>query len=209
MYAPAQGTGSELRDTPPSPPAPGANVKEYEYSQLPHKYWKRYQYAARFVRLVRSKTPKVTLYTKRAKCMLMENGPEADCEVVFYDGAKVNCTADGVRIIEQDGTSLTLQSSASMHHLSPGTQQLWQYVEDCRQRCQQLENLLTAAQDDCTQFSYFPVTVGRRPTPHTGDVERTPVATQQPNSLPSKVVDQSPTFTQPSPGTVSEHISIT
>ena len=40
----------------------------------------------RFVKLVRSKTPKVTLYTQRAKCMLMENGPNADFEAVFYDG---------------------------------------------------------------------------------------------------------------------------
>jgi len=41
----------------------------------------------RFVKLVRSKTPKVTLYTQRCKCMLMENGPDnADFEAVFYDG---------------------------------------------------------------------------------------------------------------------------
>ena len=40
----------------------------------------------RFVNLVRSKTPKVTMYTKRAKCMLMENSPTADFEVIFYDG---------------------------------------------------------------------------------------------------------------------------
>ena len=35
---------------------------------------------------MRSKTPKVTLNTQRAKCMLMENGPDADFEAVFYDG---------------------------------------------------------------------------------------------------------------------------
>ena len=50
------------------------------------KYWKKYQYASKFVQLVKSKTPKVTLYTKYAKCMLMENSPDADLEVCFYDG---------------------------------------------------------------------------------------------------------------------------
>lgn len=50
------------------------------------KYWKKYQYASKFVQLVKSKTPKVTLYTKHAKVMLMENAPNADLEVCFYDG---------------------------------------------------------------------------------------------------------------------------
>lgn len=50
------------------------------------KYWKKYQYASKFVQLVKSKTPKVTLYTKYAKVMLMENSPTADLEVCFYDG---------------------------------------------------------------------------------------------------------------------------
>jgi len=40
------------------------------------------------VQLVKSKTPKVTLYTKFAKCMLMENTPNADLEVCFYDGER-------------------------------------------------------------------------------------------------------------------------
>lgn len=50
------------------------------------KYWKKYQYATKFTQLVKSKTPKVTLYTKFAKCMLMENSPSADLEMCFYDG---------------------------------------------------------------------------------------------------------------------------
>jgi len=40
----------------------------------------------RFVELVRSKTPKVTLFTNKAKCMLMENDPDADLELCFYNG---------------------------------------------------------------------------------------------------------------------------
>lgn len=55
-------------------------------SDVAEKYWKKYQYASKFVQLVKSKTPKVTLYTKYAKVMLMENSPAADLEVCFYDG---------------------------------------------------------------------------------------------------------------------------
>ena len=55
------------------------------------KYWKKYQYASKFVQLVKSKTPKVTLYTKYAKVMLMENFPNADLEVCFYDGESWMC----------------------------------------------------------------------------------------------------------------------
>ena len=40
----------------------------------------------RFVGLVRSKTPKVTMYTEKAKCMLMENAPTPDFEAAFYEG---------------------------------------------------------------------------------------------------------------------------
>lgn len=56
------------------------------FFSLLEKYWKKYQYASKFVQLVKSKTPKVTLYTKYAKVMLMENSPSADLEVCFYDG---------------------------------------------------------------------------------------------------------------------------
>lgn len=58
----------------------------YELFYCLEKYWKKYQYATKFIQLVKSKTPKVTLYTKFAKCMLMENSPSADLEMCFYDG---------------------------------------------------------------------------------------------------------------------------
>jgi polo-like kinase 4 len=45
-------------------PAGGADAF-YSYQSLPSKLWKKYLYAARFVNLVRAKTPKVTLYTSK------------------------------------------------------------------------------------------------------------------------------------------------
>lgn len=43
----------------------------------------------RFVGLVRSKTPKVTVYSEMAKCMLMENSHPADFEAAFYEGGSL------------------------------------------------------------------------------------------------------------------------
>ena len=77
---------AEVSDEPPPPPLDPSLIKAYDYETLPKKYWRKYQFATKFVNLIRSKTPKVTLYTQLAKCMLMENAPEADFEVLFFDG---------------------------------------------------------------------------------------------------------------------------
>lgn len=85
-YIPSGKRGVLLSCSPPPLPANTRAVSNYLYCSLPFKYWKKYQYASRFVDLVRKKTPKITLYTKLAKCMLMENSPSADFEACFYDG---------------------------------------------------------------------------------------------------------------------------
>jgi len=46
-------------------------------------------YLLRFVNLLRAKTPKVTLYSDKAKCLLMENDPDPDFEVCFYEGKQL------------------------------------------------------------------------------------------------------------------------
>lgn len=111
IYQPNDGKGFPVLDCPPAPPEdilicsyedlPGIldehvtlrsvswfKISNYTWMFLfsSEKYWKKYQYASKFVQLVKSKTPKVTLYTKYAKVMLMENSPNADLEVCFYDG---------------------------------------------------------------------------------------------------------------------------
>ncbi|KAJ3412208.1 hypothetical protein HDV05_001118 [Chytridiales sp. JEL 0842] len=55
---------------------------------LPTNVLKIYKYAAKFVDLVKSKTPKIIFYSPQAKCMIMENGPHPDFEVAFYNGVK-------------------------------------------------------------------------------------------------------------------------
>lgn len=162
IYQPNNGRGVPAEDQPVT--LPKVPLKSFEYSELPEKYWKKYQYASRFVKLVRSKTPKVTLYTQRCKCMLMENGPDSDFEAVFYDGAKFTSSSRGMRIIERTGTSLVLESPDMEQRLTQETQKLLEYVKQCRQQCQELETVVTAVQERCSlQEELFPIIIGRRP----------------------------------------------
>ena len=49
---------------------------------------------SRLVNLVRSNTAKVTLYTLKAKIVMMENLPQADFEASFYDGMSIKNPTD-------------------------------------------------------------------------------------------------------------------
>ncbi|XP_060586967.1 serine/threonine-protein kinase PLK4-like isoform X2 [Ruditapes philippinarum] len=168
IYQPNNGKGVPAEDQPIA--LPKVPLKSFAFNELPEKYWKKYQYASRFVKLVRSKTPKVTLYTQRCKCMLMENGPDADFESVFYDangsliGAKFTSSSRGMRIIERTGTSLVLESPDMEQRLTQETQKLLEYVKQCRQQCIELETVVTAVQERCSlQEELFPIIIGRRP----------------------------------------------
>ncbi|ELU12783.1 hypothetical protein CAPTEDRAFT_221177 [Capitella teleta] len=203
VHQPNMGRGCPMKERPPTPPSDC--LKQYSYHQLPQKYYKKYQYAARFVNLVRSRTPKVTLYTKRAKCMLMENQPKADFEVVFYDGAKCSRTSEGIRIIESGGTSISMENLESAQHMSATMQEMCAYIQECSTLCHQLESLLQSAQDDISgnDFSYFPITVGRKPH-RPSDKDSTPVSSHQPQRLTGSA-ERSVTSVAPPQGAVGHY----
>ncbi|KAL8584489.1 hypothetical protein ACOMHN_016810 [Nucella lapillus] len=162
VFQPGEGgRGVAVGEAPPSPPS---SCRNFTFKTLPDKYFKKYQYAAKFVGLVRSKTPKVTMYTERAKCMLMENLPSPDFEAIFYDGGKLSVTVKGIRIKEKTGTSLMLDSAMSSQRLCHDTQELVDYMEKCRQQCLQLDSVISAVQGNgLLKEQLFPVIVGRRP----------------------------------------------
>jgi len=85
IYHPNKGKGVPLSDQPPRLPPGGADAI-YNYENIPEKHWKKYTYASRFVDVVKTKTAKVIYYSLKAKCFLMENCPDADFEVAFYEG---------------------------------------------------------------------------------------------------------------------------
>lgn len=88
LYKPT--TTVEIGSQPLPLPSGGAD-NMYSYENLPSYHHQKYMYASRFVKLVQAKTPKLTLYTQSSKCLFMENGPDPDCEVSFYNnkGIKV------------------------------------------------------------------------------------------------------------------------
>uniref|UniRef100_A0A668ABE4 Serine/threonine-protein kinase PLK4 n=1 Tax=Myripristis murdjan TaxID=586833 RepID=A0A668ABE4_9TELE len=161
IYQPNDGKGFPVLDCPPAPPE---DILICSYEDLPEKYWKKYQYASKFVQLVKSKTPKVTLYTKYAKCMLMENSPNADLEVCFYDGAKTHKTSELVRVVEKSGKSYTVKGDVGLSGLSPESRLYVELSDEGHNMCLSLEAAIIAEeQRSAKNTPFFPITIGRRP----------------------------------------------
>ncbi|KAM4625111.1 serine/threonine-protein kinase PLK4 isoform 1-T1 [Polymixia lowei] len=161
IYQPNDGKGFPVLDCPPAPPE---DILICSYEDLPEKYWKKYQYASKFVQLVKSKTPKVTLYTKYAKCMLMENSPNADLEVCFYDGAKTHKTSELVRVVEKSGKSYTVKGEVGLSGLSPESRLYVELSDEGHSMCLSLEAAIIAEeQHSAKNTPFFPITIGRRP----------------------------------------------
>ncbi|KAK5916766.1 hypothetical protein CgunFtcFv8_011716 [Champsocephalus gunnari] len=161
IYQPNGGKGFPVLDCPPAPPE---DILICSYEDLPEKYWKKYQYASKFVQLVKSKTPKVTLYTKYAKVMLMENAPNADLEVCFYDGAKTHKTSELVRVVEKSGKSYTVKGEVGLSGLSPESRGYVELSDEGHSMCLSLEAAISAEEQRSTKkIPFFPITIGRRP----------------------------------------------
>ena len=64
--------GKQIEISRLSPPGchggKGSDTKVYTHATLPNKYWPKYNYAAKFVNIVKESTPKITFYTDRAMC---------------------------------------------------------------------------------------------------------------------------------------------
>ncbi|XP_062378518.1 serine/threonine-protein kinase PLK4 isoform X2 [Sardina pilchardus] len=162
IYQPNDGRGFPVLDQPPSPPE---DILICSLQDLPEKYWRKYQYATKFVQLVKSKTPKVTLYTSYGKCMLMENSPSADLETCFYDGAKTHRTAELQRVVEKSGKSYTVKGEAGLNGLSPESRRYVELAEEGHRMCVSLEAAISAEEQRSGKNTpFFPITIGRKPT---------------------------------------------
>ncbi|KAK9398879.1 serine/threonine-protein kinase PLK4 [Crotalus adamanteus] len=157
VYHPNEGLGVPLNDRPPASPE---HLNVYSLDNLPEKYWKKYQYAAKFVQLVRSKTPKVTFYTRYAKCMLMENSVPADVEICFYDGAKIHKAAGAIRIIEKSGKAYTIKEENE--NLQKDIQIYVHHANEAHRICLALETAILA-EERSESVPFFPIIVGRKP----------------------------------------------
>jgi len=159
--------GVPVTDAPPPIPTNGADAF-YSYSTLPNKLWKKYLYASRFVNLVKAKTPKMTLYTDKAKSYLMENSPESDFETYFYSGAKITKTGADIKLIELDGKSQAFRHpiNVSDHNVPPGCSLTLEHFNSCYQHCLRIQNILSQTEDQSQPT--FPVIIGRKPVSSVG-----------------------------------------
>ncbi|XP_034196457.2 polo like kinase SAK [Osmia lignaria lignaria] len=155
LYKPIVST--EVGNQPPPLPSRGAD-SIYSYENLPIRHHRKYVYASRFIKLVRAKTPKLTLYTQRSKCLFMENGPHPDCEVHFYNGVKVVRVDGNVKITERSDGSTYTESEFPSHY-----DEYYEHYSECYQRCLLLESTLTSL-EAATGHTCFPVIIGRRPS---------------------------------------------
>ncbi|XP_077411530.1 serine/threonine-protein kinase PLK4 [Vanacampus margaritifer] len=176
IYQPNGGKGFPLLDCPPAPPE---DILICSYEDLPEKYWKKYQYASKFVQLVKSKTPKVTLYTKYAKVMLMENSPNADLEVCFYDGAKSHKTSELLRVVEKSGKSYTVKGEAGLSGLSAESRVYAELSDEGHRVCLSLEVAIEVEERSTQKGPFFPIMIGRRPV-----LPSSPLSTSLPSQLP-------------------------
>lgn len=175
LYEPEGGKGVLPGPTPPELPPQGTD-QIFSFGNLPEKHWKKYMYAFKFIELVRAKTPKITYYSDKAKCMLMEN--LVDFEACFYDGkyfrppiiwfvvnilflgGKVTQSkSEGITIIDTSGSRLNFKDETGCRELPGSLNLLWNYSQEFKNQCLLLERTLAALPGPHN----FPIIVGRRP----------------------------------------------
>lgn len=159
---------------PPPLPSRGAD-QIYSIENLPEKHWKKYTYASKFVDVVKSKTPKITYYSDKAKCLLMEN--LTDFEANFYEGNSdalnqlfcanfksfnsggkaTNSTTEGITITDSSGRKRNFHVRAD--GLSATFELMFNHMQECHNHCLLLESTLSQLPG-----SNFPIIVGRRPS---------------------------------------------
>ncbi|KAF6096214.1 polo like kinase 4 [Phyllostomus discolor] len=188
IYYPYDGRGFPLADRPPSPTD---NISRYSFDNLPEKYWRKYQYASRFVQLVRSKSPKITYFTRYAKCVLMENSPGADFEVWFYDGAKIHKTEALIHVIEKTGKSYTLKGESEVNSLKEEIKMYMDHANEGHRICLALESTISEEEKRSGSASFFPIIIGRKPSssssPQALSPPPPPPPTKEPNHPMSRM----------------------
>ncbi|CAN7939809.1 unnamed protein product [Ixodes hexagonus] len=138
-------------------PVPPQSALVHSWDALPQALWAKYACAARFVSLVRQKTPKIILYAEYALCILLGSG---DLEASFYSGAKVVCSGNHVQLTDVGGPLRHLTLPVDTDTLSPSQCSLWQITCEYHRRCRALEAALEATDEG---WNIFPAIFGRRP----------------------------------------------
>lgn len=137
----------------------------------------------RFVSLVKAKTPKIILYSNRAKCLLMENGPNADFEALFYSGWKMVRTQTNLVLTQPCGqvTQIALNNGEPLIDRD-STKDMWYHLKECLSHCERIEaavNQLAALPISNSSLPFFPLTVGRKPVTQISSSKFSPMANKE------------------------------
>lgn len=107
--------------------------------------------------MVRAKTPKITFYSTKAKCDLMES--LENFEMSFYDGAKIiQSHKNQIKIIDNDGNPMAMTCVINGNEQARA---LWIHYQQCIDHCRLIEQTLSGMQCDA---DCFPVIIGRKPS---------------------------------------------
>ncbi|CAF3668461.1 unnamed protein product [Adineta steineri] len=175
-YSPNSRHGTQAGDQPPPIPREKSSYQEYHFDRLPSEYWKKYQYAHKFVTLVRSRVPKIILYTSDAKCSLMETG--VDFEAIFLCGVKITIYRENVKsddplkikiinnidksesLLEYD--RITTPNVSAIEHFSPEIRQIIDKTIMCYKFCLTKDKVLEEGQKQYPSIQVFPVQFGKK-----------------------------------------------
>ncbi|UJR26570.1 hypothetical protein I4U23_007891 [Adineta vaga] len=175
-YTPNSRHGSPGSDHPPPIPRDKNAYQEYHFNRLPSEYWKKYQYAHKFVTLVRSRTPKIVLYTTDAKCSLMEIG--VDFEAIFLCGVKIIIYRENYKpddplkmkifnnidksesLLEYD--RITTPNVSAIEHFSPEIRQIIDKTIAFYKFCLSKDKILEESQKQFPSIQIFPVQFGKK-----------------------------------------------
>ena len=124
---------------------------------------------------MKAKTPKITLYTAKAKSYLMENEP-ADFETYFYCGAKISCSGAAeppaaagsagsvVKFIDIGGRLQTFDYPVDVSSVPSQCQLYLEHFTACLRHCRLIEaSLAGVAGSASSEPPLFPLIVGRKP----------------------------------------------
>ena len=173
VYQPNLGKGYPVGTRPATPPLPpeahgsggggGSHVQFYSSKNLPSSHWRKYELAAKFIKMVRSRTPKITLHFEEAKCTLYDTSP--DFEALYYaTGMKVYLGKDNhIKITSaNDGATLLSMSHSSSACLSPELYDMYERTVKFQQFALEEEKIREKRKAIMPTLISFPATVGRK-----------------------------------------------
>ncbi|KAK7066258.1 Serine/threonine-protein kinase plk4 [Halocaridina rubra] len=161
LYRPNGGVGCQPGEAPPPLPARGADGI-YSYENLPKIYWERYRHAAKYIKIVKSQTAKITYFSEQARCTLMENSPDPDFEAVFHQGLKMVSRGKNLVVKEVNGSHSTVPHSSAPNGLREKLHGFYNHFKEVRDHCLYLERVLTEVTEK-TGLCCFPVKMGLLP----------------------------------------------